>query len=191
MPIKSVMVDTKELEKAFKQIEKKLPSVTAKAINESATFAKTQAQRETAQELNVPLKLIRKRLNVNGDVKSDRSILKRAYRNRLTATLDVYMRGIPVGQIANKPTKRQRMRPGAKAKGGRFYQGAFYAPGAPPHGFVFKRRNSSKKLMVPKVGVRKRLQKKFGKYIFATAGVNEFKRRWNRLANYELSKISR
>ena len=189
MPIKSVKVDTRELEKAFKEIEKRLPAVTAKALNESARFAKTHAERETASELRVPLKLVRKRLSVTGDVKADRSVLRRAYRNRLTATLDVYMRGIPVGQIANKPTKRQRQRPGAKAKGGRFYQGAFYANGAPPHGFVFKRRRGSKKLMMPKVGVRKRLSKKFDRYIFGTPGVSEFRKRWERLANYELSKI--
>lgn len=188
MPIKSVKVDTRELERAFKQIEKKLPSVTAKAINETAVYARKNAEKQTAQDLKVPLKLIRKRLNVNGEVKGDRSTLIRAYRNRLAATLDVYMRGIPVGQIANKPTKRQRTRPGVKAKGGRFYQGAFYAPGAAPHGFIFKRR-SNKRLMMPKVGVRKRLSKHFEYYILGTAGTNEFKKRWNRLANYELSKI--
>ena len=190
MPIKSVNIDTKEIAKAFKQIESRLSSVTARAINETTTFARTHAERETARELRVPLKLVRKRLNVSGDVKDDRSKIKRAYRNRLAASLDVYMRGIPVGQIANKPTKRQRQRPGAKAKGSRFYQGAFYTGTAAPHGFVLKRRKGSKKLMMPKVGVRRRLSKKFEHYIIGTAGTNEFKKRLNRLANYEFSKIS-
>ena len=187
MPIKSVQVDTRELEKAFKQISKKLPAVTARAINETAAFARKNAERETAQELRVPLKLIRKRLTVNGDIKADRSQIRRAYRNRLTATLDVYMRGIPVGQIAGKPTKNQRKRPGVKAKGNRLYKGGFYMPGAAPHGFVFKRRRSGQ-LMMPKVGVREKLEKQFEKYILGSQGTNEFKRRWNRLAQYELSK---
>ncbi len=104
MPIKSVVVDTRELEKAFKKISRRLPAVTAKAINETATFAKTNAQRETAKELKVPLKLVRKRLDVKGNVKGDRSKIKRAYRNRLVATLGGYMPGTPIGQIDTKPT---------------------------------------------------------------------------------------
>ena len=188
MPIKSVKVDTKELEKAFKQIEKRLSTVTARAINEIATFARTNSERKVAQDLKVPLKLVKKRLDVKGNVKADRSEIRKANKNRLTASIDVYMRGIPVGQIAGKPTKNQRKRPGVKAKGDRLYKGAFYSAGAAPHGFVFKRRKTGR-LMMPKIGVREKLEKQFEKYILGSQGTNEFKRRWNRLAQYELSKI--
>jgi len=198
MPLKSVQVETKELAKAFKQIEKRLPVVTARAMNETATFAKTHSQRETAKELKVPLKLIRKRLDVSGTVKADRSEIHKATKSRQTVTIRVYMRGIPVGQIAGKPTKNQRKRQGVKAKGGRLYRKSFYAGSALPHGFVFKRRgrgaeHSRKiraKLMMPKIGVRRRLSKKFNNYIAGAAGIMEYKKRWNRLANRELSKIS-
>lgn len=187
MPI-SVKVDTRELERAFKKINKRMPTVTARAINESATWARTKALKGASQLLRIQLKLIRKRLTIAGRVKEDRTKIRKANKNRLTAELDVYVRGIPVGQIAAKPTKRQNKRPGVKAKGGRLYRGAFYAPGAAPHGYVFKRRQSGQ-LMMPKVGVRRVLDKQFKYYIVGFIGTAEFRKRWERLALFELSKI--
>ena len=184
----SVKLDTRELERAFQQINKRLPAVTARAINETATWVKTNGQKDTANELDVPLKLVRKRLKVSGEVKEDRTKIRRANRSRLSADIVVYVRGIPVGQIAAKPTKRQNRRPGVKARGGRLYRGAFYAPGASPHGYVFKRRQSGR-LMMPKVGVRNVLNRYFELYVSGPAGISEFRRRWNRLAIFELSKI--
>jgi len=186
----TVKVDTSQLDAAFKEIKKRLPTVTARAINETTAWAKKNAEKDAARELDVTLKLIRKRLKVTGEVKEDRARVRKANRSHLTSSLEVYVRGIPVGQIAAKPTKRQNRRPGVKAKGGRLYRGAFYAPGAVPHGFVFKRRRSGR-LMMPKVGVRKVLERFFELYTAGPAGVAEFRRRWNRLASFELSKISR
>jgi len=186
----TVNVDTRQLEDAFKEIKKRLPTVTARAINEFSTWSKKNAEKDTARELELPLKLVRKRLKVTGEVKEDRTRVRKANRTHLTSTLEVYVRGIPVGQIAAKPTKRQNRRPGVKAKGARLYRGAFYAPGAVPHGFVFKRRRSGR-LMMPKVGVRKVLERFFELYTMGPAGIAEFRRRWNRLASFELSKISR
>jgi hypothetical protein len=188
MPI-SVKVDTRDLEKAFSKIHRQMPRVTARAINETARFAKSNSEKEVAKELRLPLKIVRKRLDVKGEVKEDRTKLSRAHRGRLAATLSVYVRGIPVGQIASKPTKRQNRRPGVKAKAGRLYRGAFYAPGAAPHGFVFKRRPSGQ-LMMPKVGVRQLLAGRFYKYTIGRPGLTEFRKRWQRLAQFELSKIS-
>lgn len=188
MPL-SVKVDTRELERAFKKINKRIPSVTARAINESATWARSRSEKETAAALSLPLKQIRKRFKITGEVKEDRTRLRKANRTRLTATLDIYVRGIPVGQIAAKPTKRQNRRPGVKAKGGRLYRGAFYAPGASPHGYVFKRRKSGQ-LMMPKIGVRRIIDNRFKKYLISFIGTAEFRKRWQRLALFELSKIS-
>ena len=188
MPV-SVKVDTRELEAAFKKINRRLPRVTARAINEAAKFARSRSEKEIAKALRVPLKLVRKRLDVKGEVKEDRTRLTRAHAGRLAALFSVYVRGIPVGQIANKPTKRQNRRPGVKARGGRLYRGAFYAPGAAPHGFVFKRRPSGR-LMLPKVGVRKLLSARFYNYTVGRPGLLEFRKRWQRLAQFELSKIS-
>lgn len=184
----TVKVDTRELERAFKQVKKRIPTITARAINETARWAKKGAEKDAAIELRIPLKLVRKRLKVTGEVKEDRTSVRRANRSRLTATLDIYVRGIPVGQIAAKPTKRQNKRPGVKAKGRRLYPAAFYAPGAAPHGFVFKRRQSGR-LMMPKLGVRKLLSRRFYHYIVGPVGVAELRRRWNRLAVFELTKI--
>lgn len=189
MPI-SVSVNTRELEAAFAEIKKRLPTVTARAMNETAAWARKNAEKDAARELDLPLKLVRKRLTVDGEVKEDRAKIRKANRSNLTTTLDVYVRGIPVGQIALKPTKRQNKRPGVKAKGGRLYRGAFYSPGAVPHGFVFKRRRSGR-LMVPKVGVREILNRFFELYLTGPAFIAEFRRRWNRLASFELEKISR
>lgn len=186
----SVKVDTRELENAFKEIHRKLPTVTARAINETATWAKKNSEKETATALRLPLKLVRKRLNVKGDVKEDRTTLRRASRMQQSAVLTVYVRGIPVGQIAGKPVKRQNKRPGVKAKGGRLYRGAFYAPGAAPHGYVFKRRKSGQ-LMMPKIGVRQFLDEKFSAYAIGPKGQAEFRKRWNRLAVFEFEKINR
>ena len=187
MPV-SVKVDTKDLEKAFSKVKKNLPRATARAINETANWSKSNAEKDTAAQLRIPQKLVKKRLDVKGGVKSDRTTVRKANKNRLSSTLDVYVRGIPVGQVANKPTKRQNRRPGVKAKGGRLYQGAFYAPGAAPHGFVFKRRRSGQ-LMMPKIGVRQTIDKRFMHYIVGNVGIAEYRRRWERLAKFELSKI--
>lgn len=187
MPV-SIKVNTRELERAFKKIAQRMPTVNARALNETGAWAKKNAEKDVSIGLSVPLKLIRKRLNVAGDVKEDRTLVRKANRNRQTVTLDVYVRGIPVGQIAGKPTKSQRRRPGVKGKGGRLYQKAFYAPGAAPHGFVFKRRRSGQ-LMMPKVGVRKLIDRRFQHYIAGRTGTAEFRRRWERLARFELAKI--
>ena len=187
MPIKSVQVDTKQLEKAFKQIERKLPSATAATLNKSANRAKKAAIKNVSGALSIPQKFITNRYTVKGVKKAPRSTLKRASPRKLRADLDVYMRGIPVGQIAGKPTKRQHA--GVKAKGGRFYKGAFYSPGAAPHGFVFKRRGSSKKLMMPKIGVRKRLMKQYEHFLLGAEGIRFFKREWNKAAQKKLDKI--
>jgi len=184
----SVRVDTSELEKAFKQINRKMPAVTAKAINETARFAKSNSEKEVAKALRLkPLKLVTKRFTIEGEVKEDRTKLTEANRSRLRSTLSVYVRGIPVGQIAGKATKSQRKRPGVKAKAGRFYKGAFYNPR--DNRMVFKRRKSGQ-LMMPKVGVRKLLTDKFGTYVSGRPGLVEFRKRWERLARFELSKIS-
>lgn len=185
-----IQFDTKELEKAFAEIGPRLATVTARAINETAVNAKAQAEKTVSLRKNIPLKLIRKRLDISGQIKEDRAIISKANKSRLYATIVVYMRGIPVFQLAGKPTKNQRKRPGVKAKGGRFYKSAFYTPGASPFGYVFKRRSVGG-LMMPKIGVRKALEAEYYALVTGPNGVRIFQQRWERLAAFELEKINK
>ena len=187
MPIKSVQVDTKELEKAFKLIAKKLPSATAATLNKTANNAKKNAIRNVAGAVNVPEKLLRTKFTAKGIKRGERHRLHRAKPSRLIASMFVYMRGIPVGRVAGKPPKRRSR--GVKARGGRLYKGAFYSGNAQPHGFVFKRRNSTKSLMMPKIGVRDRLEKQYNYYLLGAEGIRFFKREWNKAAQKKLDKL--
>lgn len=185
----NVRVDTDGMRELYKGIEKAVPRITYRALNETAKAAKSRAEKATATKIKLPLKLIRKRLDKSGNVKADRSTIKKARANDLITVITVYMRGVPVYQIAGKPTKNQRKRPGVKAKGGRLYEGAFYAPNNGGKPLVLKRRARGK-LMLPKIGVREMLSSEYEKEINSAKAIADYTNRWNRLAQYEFAKIN-
>lgn len=180
----TVKVETRELERAFKAIKKKLPSVTAATLNKTAVNARKNAIKNVAGAVNVPEILIRYRFDAKGLKKGERARMKRARPGALSAMLFVYMRGIPVGLIAGKQPKKKRDYVGAR--GGRKYYGAFYNPANLKQ--VFKRRDS-RRLMMPKIGIREKLTKQYDHFLTGLVGKRFFKREWERAARLKLSKI--
>lgn len=158
-----------------------IPTVAAQAINEVAKKARTEAQREVATKLRLPLRIIRKRVNRQGEIKGDRTLYYKASRNKPTALLRVYHRGIPIHQIA---TSKAQTKKGVKAKGGRLYKGAFIAQGGRAKGLALKRRSSTGKqggkLFVPKLSVKKTLEDSFDKRINGRIGRAAFSRAFAR-----------
>jgi len=186
-----VRLDIREVEKMLSKLEgNQGKTAIARAINDTTKKAKSQSVKDAAKKLRLPQKIVGKRFNIRGQVKADRAVLRKAYPNRLTSDLIVYMRGIPVFQIANKapPTGKQR-KGGVKAKGGRFYKGAFYAPfGGSTK--VFKRMTKNRyPVMVPKVGVRKLLDSLFVKYTSGYVARSHFRKNYERHIRLLLERI--
>jgi hypothetical protein len=190
MPISlNVKADIREVNRMLGQLKRGGPTAIARALNDTARTAQSKAIKETAKGLHLARKYVAWRFDEEGRRKGDRSKITKATRTRLAVFLDVYMRGIPVFQIANKaPTIGKQRRGGVKAKGGRFYKGAFYAPvGGGVK--VFKRRTSRRyPVMLPTVGVRERLDKKYKTYTLGRMGRAEFRRNYERNMRAEIKR---
>jgi hypothetical protein len=197
MPTLSVKVEYNQAAKLFPQMAKKLPSITARAINKTANAAKEKMIDKLKTELRLPRKIVANRLSRNGGVKESRFKLRRASPSYLAAELSIYARGIPVYQVAgmavnpyNVPGRtRKRKGGGVKAKGPRFYEGAFKVPSGQYAGMVFKRRTAARdSLMMPKIGERKKINEGGNQYIVSTEGHRIFKRIYNEMIRAELSR---
>ena len=186
--------DVREVEKMLDKLQKSVgPRVLVKAINETARNAQTKAIKNAASQLKLPLKLVKGRFKLDGTKKGERTRIERATRSNKTATLFVYMRGIPVTQVAlkgpKKPKKGGGVRTG-KGAGGRFYKGAFWNT-ARGNRLVFKRRSGRRyPLMVPKIGVRNKLEKTFDNWTNGILGRHYFRKRYLQLINYEIEKLN-
>lgn len=177
----SVKAELNKAAKDFPRLAKKIPRLAANALNETAVYVRKEGITKVARELRLPRTIVAKRLTLSGEKKGDRIVLRRATAGRLVAVLNTYVRGIPVTQVAGAQTKRPGG--GVKAKGGRFYQGAFKAKGQ-----VFKRIGRTRTpLMVPKIGVRELLAKEFGA-IFDRDGRRVFSQRLGRRLQFELTR---
>jgi len=187
-----VRADVRQVEKMLGKLEGNTGRRTiARAINDTARSAQSRSIKEVAKDINLPRKFVAKRFNIRGEVKAERSRITKANVGRLTADLTVYMRGIPVFQVANKapPVGKQR-KGGVKAKGGRFYKGAFYAPhwGTTK---VFKRTSPKRyPVMLPKIGVRKRLDTKYKKYTIGPSGISTFRKNYERHISLVLRRLN-
>ena len=177
----SVKVELNDAARRFPALAKRIPRYAATALNETATFIRKEGIRQVAKELRLPVSIVGKRFDLLGNQKANRVLLRRATAGNLTATLNTYVRGIPVFQVAGLQTKRPGG--GVKAKGGRFYQGAFKAKG-----LVFKRRSPDRyPLMLPKIGVRQILNRTFAD-LFDREGRRIFARRLGRRLQFELTR---
>lgn len=174
----NVKAQMNQAAREFSRIAKRLPSLTRDAINKTATLAERSAISTVAQEINLPERYVRNRFDLSGRVKDRRTKIRRASVNHLAATLDVYTRGLPVSQIAGQQLRRPGG--GVKAKGGRFYKGAFRPQGTRYARLVFKRRGEARTpLMVPKIGLRQRLTKQFDENVSGAAGQRAFEREYH------------
>lgn len=190
----NVQIDTKELERTLNKASRDVvPRVTMRALNETATAHRATGTKEIAKDLRIPIKNLRKRFDKAGQVKGERAEIQKATRSRLVANLSVYMRGIPVIQLVTAAQKVRAIgkppKGGIRAAGGRQYKRGFIAEGTGQSVQVFVRRGKERyPLAVPKIGVRKRLTQEFDELILR-GGRAEFRRRWQRLAAYELSRL--
>jgi hypothetical protein len=184
----NVTGDVKQLARDLGRIRAAVPRITARAINELATYARKQTIDETAKELRLPRKVIAKTQRRGSEV--DRFRLSRASAGRAIATLRVISSGIQVTDVAGAWTGRKPGQGGGvKAKGARFYKGAFKAPAPGGKVRVFKRRGSERKpVFLPRIGTRDAMLRTFDQKISGGQGRAVFKQRFERLATLELAK---
>jgi hypothetical protein len=183
MPRLTVSVTKNSEAKALGQIAPRHLQAIRDSLNRQATLADREATKTVAAELNLPERVVRNRLDRFGRVKSRRTKIQRATMNNLNVAVEVYLRGIPVTQIAGKELRRPGG--GVKATGSRFYVGAFKARQQ-----VFKRIGRERSpLMVPKVGVRERLRKEFDKRLTGPEGLALFRRLYLESCRRQLARF--
>lgn len=154
MPVElDVRVQMNDAARKFPQLRHKIPVWAAQELNKLAVSVRSRAIKETASDLKLPQSIVRYRIDLNGQKKGDRIRLTKANRSYLVARLITHARGIPLSSVAGLQTRPRGGGGGVKAKGGRFYQGAFKQKG-----LGFKRTTKERfPLMVPKIGVREKI----------------------------------
>lgn len=185
--------------KQFPQIAKRLPSLTAQAINATTSEARKAAIRAAAADLKLRESLLQRRFTRGGVGKAARTwIATRASPRRLFGTIAVYRRGIPYFQIMGAQTKA-----GIKLKTGKLWQsehGVFKVPQGRYAGMAFRRarprpttragRRSEGRgaLVVDRLSVRPALDKRFEQYVTRDGGRRIFLRNYLRLIRRALAK---
>jgi len=189
MPVEiNVVADTKAMARDLSRIKAAIPRITSRAVNELATYARKKTIDETASTLDLPKRVVAKTKRRSATV--DRFRLFRATQAIAIARLQVSGDGIQVTDVAGAHIGRKPGQGGGvKAKGGRFYKGAFKAKAPGGAVRVFKRRGAERKpLFVPRIGTRVAMLKTFEKHVNSGQGVRVFRKRFNRLAVFELAK---
>ena len=183
-----VTADTKAMSRDLRRIHQAIPRITARAINELATWARKETINETATKLRLPKKTVAKTTRRGSTV--DRFKLRKATPSIPVATLTVISAGIQVTDVAGAWIGRKPgQKGGVKAKGGRFYRGAFKAPAKGGTVRVFKRQGPDRKpLMLPRIGTKQAMEGAFAAKVAGAAGTSLFRQRFQRLAAYELQK---
>lgn len=191
MPIKlNVKAQYNAAARQFPQLAKKLPSLTAQALNATASEARKHAIRAAASDVKLPQRLLQRRFTRGGSGKQARTwIASRASPHRLFATIAVYQRGIPYFQIMGAQTKA-----GIKLKTGKLWQGehgVFKVPKGHYAGMAFRRTRprpttrAARKagegkgaLVVDRLNVREALTKRFDEHVSGTRGRSIFTRQY-------------
>lgn len=183
----SVQGDVKELSRDLKAIRASIPRITSRALNELATWGRKEMVDETATELRLPRQVIAK--TTRKGEKADRFRILKASPALLMAQLVARSEGIQVTDVAGAWTGRKPGQGGGvKAKGGRFYRGAFKAP-VKGRERVWKRRGPARlPIFLPRIGTRSTMLKTFDKYVAGERGTAIFRQRFQRLANLELQR---
>jgi len=163
----TVKGDVKKLTRHLTKVQRKIiPAVTTQSVNEVTRVGRMEAIKDTARQMKLPTKFIRKQFYKQGNTTTDRIIYKRMTRGRKTALLRVWHSGVPVYAIAGAQTKK-----GVKAKGGRLFKGAFKQ-----HGLVH-RRTSDKRypIEITHVPIQRRLNREVAKRVSGNAGHVRFR----------------
>lgn len=151
----------------------------SQALNKMRSLAVKRTKRNVELATKLPKKAINNRLTIDGQIKEKRFRDWRASPRRLDTGVEVWMRGVPVASIgtARHPEGVTR------AKKARLYKGAFRRKG-----LVLKRRGSSDKLMLPKVGVREQITKNMDRYFSGAVGRRVFLAEWRRVGQREINR---
>ena len=184
----NVKADVEKLSRDLSVIKSAIPRITSRALNELAVWARKETINQTASDLRLPRNVIAKA--TRRGQKIDRFRLSRANKARLTATLNVLSEGIQVTEVAGAWIGRKPGQGGGvKAKGGRFYKGAFKAPAPGGKVRVWKRKGPKRlPIFLPRIGTRDAMIRTFDRRVSSGQGVQVFRQRFERLANLELAK---
>lgn len=184
----NVTGDVKRLSKDLGKIKSAIPRITSKAVNELSVWAKDETINKVASNLKLPKQVISR--TTRGGRKVPRFALRRARVGYPVATLNIISSGIQVTDVAGAWIgKKPGQGGGVKAKGGRFYKGAFKGRSAGGTVRVFKRRGPARgNLFLPRIGTRVEMGRVYARYIEGDIGRRVFKDRFNLIANAELAK---
>jgi len=186
MPISiDVRTNTAAINKQLRKLPREVFEPTIQtAMNRTLTNARRNADKVTAQKLNLPLTNIKNRRDSNGNIKGKRTILTRARRNRLLARATVNRSSLLVTEIAGAQTSR-----GVKASGGRLYEGAFKQTVNGRSGFVLKRRGRARRpTFAPRIGLRQELDENYDYWIIGPGGRRQYLRVFDQQAQFRLAK---
>ena len=202
-PSLQVKLDFKELRSTNEEIQKAAERAVRLAVNETANNAKSEAIKQTARDYGIAQQFVRyrwsSRLAGGKPVKTgERMKIIKASRNNYSASIKVHLRGLPISVIAGKQIKQAKgwnkgaqkrgtRQAGVKAKGGRFYRQAF----KDSSGRVWKRRDSGKGIMMPKLGLRDDLIGEFDALIFGPRAQARFQRVYDRILKAKLKPLKR
>lgn len=198
----NVKADMQAMKKDLQRIKKAIPTITARATNELAVWARTEAIRKAAAEIGQTQSVVK--FTVRRDKRTQRFALTKATRGLPIARLRINSEGIQFTDIAlgaknpwNVPGRKHTRRGGGvKLKGGRFQPGAFKgrARGKGKERVWLARSEASpvnpgkKKLGLPRIGLRQRFGEIWQREISGQKGALVFRQRFQRMADYELRK---
>lgn len=174
----------------IKKIKASIPRLTQTSINALGTWARREVIKETSKELRLPVKAISQTIR-NGKA-VPRFTLYKARAGTPVVRLVAISAGIQVTDIAgNWIGRKPGQGGGVKAKGGRFYKGAFKAPAPGGTIRVWKRKPGSKRLPIflPRVGVNDRMIRAFDAKVAGIPGSDEFNRLFRLATERELRKL--
>lgn len=206
MPIDiSVTADVRAMQRDLKAIKAKLPSIAAASLNKLANHAQKEVISETAAQLRLPKSVVSK--TVKDKAPAPRFRLSRASPKYLVATLKANSAGIQVTQIAganikprNVPGRSHKNTAGGgtKAKGSRFYPGAFKArKGGVQRVWIMRSELSSVnprpgkyKLGLLRIGINDRFLRAFKDKVEGPQGSAFFRREYLKAAERAISRAA-
>jgi hypothetical protein len=182
-----VKAEYNQAAREFPQISRRLPALTAQALNATATEARKDAVRAAAVMLSLSPTILDRRFTRGGKGKGKRTtVTKRASAWDLEANIQVYRRGIPFFQLPVRRWQREGINrgygPPFKVRSGQ-YAGVFFVRKAP------RSQGSGKgQLEVPRISVRKALDDSFRDYIEGPQGRATFRRKYAERINLALAR---
>lgn len=170
--------------KQFSQLGRRLPSLTAQALNKTSTEARRRALAAASRELKLPQSVINKQWKRGGGAERRVAVTGRATPWRLQARVSAHLTPLPFFAIAGAQT-----RAGVRGKGGRLERGAFKVPKGSKTGLVFRRTGKPRlPVEMPKIALRGVLQKHMDSFISGPEGLATFRKFYRERINAALAR---